>query len=146
MEPNKTIEDVILPIKIQQLVDVIMQKRNIDFVSALHYLYTTGFYAQLLSADTKYWYESSLELYELIEKEKQTMRKAGEEDQELLLFLVFCLESYKVHTRKTAIETLALFTENKVFQFLTDNYAVLHTQSIAYVLEDIDEFLKNRKA
>jgi hypothetical protein len=145
MENTGKIEEAIMPFKIQQLVEIIMQKKSIGFTDALHYLYSTEFYQQLLSEETKWWYESGLNLYEIIENEKRTSRKVLLKNRKLTLFFVFCVENYKNHTCQSAEEVLSLFSAYKVFDFLQDGYDVLHTQGKDYIMEEIDEFLKIRQ-
>lgn len=134
-------EDAIMPFKVQQLVEIIMQKKSIGFTDALHYLYTTDFYQQLLSDETKWWYDSGLSLYERIENEKQ---ESFLPDRKQMLFGVFCVENYKNHLRQSAEEIVRLFSIYKVFDFLQEGYDVLHTQGKEYIMEEIDGFLKVR--
>jgi hypothetical protein len=42
-------------------------------------------------------------------------------------FLAYVIEEYKFLENKTAKETMELFTKNNVFDFITHNYAALHT-------------------
>ena len=61
------------------------------------------------------WYDSSLSLYESLEKEKAKARKHQNNDNELLLFKMFCIENYRNTTSTSASNTLSLFTQNDVF-------------------------------
>ncbi len=145
MEHATKIEEAILPFKVQQLVEIIMQKKSMDFTDALHYLYSTELYNLLQSEEAKLWYLSGVALYEMIEAEKQTSQK-GLDNRKITLFLIFCLEKYKEKAHKTAEETLALFSTHKVFDFLQQNFEVLHTQGPAYIVDTITNFLKTRNA
>lgn len=145
MEHPAHIEEAILPFKIQQLVEIIMQQKSLGFTDALYYLYATECYKLLQSEDTKLWYMSGIALYEMIEKEKQkNAKKFLPGNRKLTLFLIFCLESYKECTRKNANEVLVLFSTYNVFHFLQENFEMLHTQGKEYIVNEIEEFLKVR--
>ena len=59
-------------------------------------------------------------------------------------FIIFCMESYKVHQKLTGKEVLKLFTENDVFDYIREFYDVLHTTGESYINNDIDSYLKAR--
>ena len=59
-------------------------------------------------------------------------------------FIIFCMESYKVHKSLTGKEVLKLFTENGVFDYIREFYDVLHTTGEGYINNDIDIYLKAR--
>ena len=61
-------------------------------------------------------------------------------------FIVFCMENYKLHQGLTGKEVLKLFTDNGVFDYIRDFYDVLHTTGYNYINNDIDIYLKARKA
>lgn len=61
-----------------------------------------------------------------------------------LVFVIFCIENYKVCRGLTGKQTLKLFIDSGVFDYLVENYSVLHTTGTHYVIKDIDEFLKIR--
>ncbi len=61
-------------------------------------------------------------------------------------FIVFCLESYRQKNESGGNSSFELFKYNGVFEFLTENYEVLHTQGKDYILEEIATFLKSRHA
>jgi hypothetical protein len=140
-----TIEEAIMPFKIQQMAEIIMQKKCIGFTDALHYLYSTDIYQLLLSEETKLWYLSGLSLYEMIENEKRAQRKNILKNRKLTLFFSFCVENYKNHIHRPAEEVLSLFSTYGVFDFLEEGYEMLHTQGKEYIMEEIDEFLRIRK-
>ncbi len=58
-------------------------------------------------------------------------------------FIIFCLEHYRRFREITALEALHFFRRTGVFQYLTDGYEVLHTQSKDYIVADIDDFILN---
>ena len=136
------IETAIMPFKLQQLIDVIMEKKQLGMEDAFHYLYTSHCYQLLLQEDTKLWYMSALGIFDLLEEEKKQDKTAN---PKLLLFYIFCLEKYKDFARLSAEETLFIFRKYFVFDFLRDGFEVLHTQGDSYIVREIELFIKARK-
>ena len=136
------IEEAIMPFKVQQLVEVIMEKKQFGFEDAFHYLYTSDCYHLLLQEDTKLWYMSALGIIELLEEEKNAAKIAN---RKLLLFFAFCLEKYKNFSHLSAEETLLIFRKHLVFDYLRDGFEVLHTQGENYIVSEIDLFIKTQK-
>lgn len=64
---------------------------------------------------------------------------------DIAYFVSFCIEEYKVHISATGSEVMNLFEQYGVTEYLSDNFEVLHTQSHQWLLEDIDEFIRQRK-
>lgn len=60
-------------------------------------------------------------------------------------FKAFCFEAYKAQHRLNGAETMELFKKYKVFDYLTACYDVLHTTGRAYILEDIEVYIKARE-
>ncbi len=60
-------------------------------------------------------------------------------------FTIFCLENYKIKNKISGNEVLNLFTLHRIFEYLEDGYEILHTQSMDYVVQEIEEFIKQRK-
>ncbi len=60
-------------------------------------------------------------------------------------FTIFCLETFKNTHKLKGKEALSLFERHGVLSYLEQGYEVLHTQSMEYVVSEIDQFLKNRK-
>jgi hypothetical protein len=135
------IESAVMPFKIQQLVEIIMERKQLDYQDAFGYLYSSDCYKILLNKDAKLWYMSSLGIFELLEEEK----KATKIDSKRLLFCAFCLERYKIFAEFSAEETLFIFRKYGVFEYLNDGFEVLHTQGENYIVNDIDEFIKTRQ-
>ena len=54
-------------------------------------------------------------------------------------------ECYARKHRQSGLEVFVLFKEKGVLAFLRNHFEVLHTQGDAYILEEIELFLKNRK-
>ena len=65
---------------------------------------------------------------------------------EVVKFKAFCLERYKYAHSLKGKETLALFKEYGVMDYLGSFYDVLHTFGDKYIVQDIDEFMNARKA
>ena len=61
-------------------------------------------------------------------------------------FTVFCLENYKAYKSLTGKQTVDLFERYGVFDYLSEFYDVLHTTGHNYINNDIDIYLKARKA
>ena len=60
-------------------------------------------------------------------------------------FKIFCIEQYKNKHGLTGHETVLLFEQYEVFDYITNFYDVLHTFGTNYIVEDIEEFIKERK-
>ena len=60
-------------------------------------------------------------------------------------FKVFCFEAYKAEKKLTGKETLEMFQKHGVFAYLNNGYDVLHTQGRAFLVSDIDDYIKNRE-
>ena len=66
--------------------------------------------------------------------------------QETVKFKAFCLERYKYAHNLKGKETLVLFKEYGVMDYLDSFFDVLHTFGDKYIVQDIDEFIAVRKA
>jgi len=66
-------------------------------------------------------------------------------DKKINDFVIFCLEIYKFKNNLSGKDVYKLFKDYKVFEYLREGYDVLHTQGDAWLIKDIDEFLKIRK-
>lgn len=62
----------IMPLKVQDLISLIVEKRQFDFDIALQYLYESKLYDALSTEDTKLWHLSSEKLYDMLVTEKDT--------------------------------------------------------------------------
>jgi hypothetical protein len=142
LQQKVSIEVAIMPFKLQQLVEIIMEKKQFGVEDAFHYLYTSNCYKLLLQEDTKLWYMSALGIYEWLEEEKKSEKT---DHPKLLLFYAFCLEKYKNFSKFSAEETLLNFRKYGVFDYLRDGFEVLHSQGENYIVNEIDLFIKARK-
>ena len=142
MHNDKT--TTIRPFVVKDLVRMIMSRKNIAFDDALFYLYSSDLYMKLLDDDAKMWYMSTVALYELLEEEKFRVRRVELPDK-ILMFRVFCIESYCDIKDVYHEDALALFRQYDVFGFLDDTFEVLHTQDLQYIIETIDRYIKVRR-
>jgi hypothetical protein len=69
---NNLAFDSIIPIKIQEIISVIIDCKKITFDQALEYLYSSKLYEELSNEETKLWHLSSEKLFEMLEVEKNT--------------------------------------------------------------------------
>ena len=99
----------------------------------------------ILPIYTKLWYSSTLSLYEALEKEKTEQKKVQKDNPKILLFQMFCAENYRETKNISAKETLLLFSNHGVFEFLYENFEMLHTQDTEYILDTIITYI-NKKA
>ena len=139
------IENAILPFKLQHFVAYIMEKKRFSLRDALCYLYSTELYGKLMDSSAKMWYLSTLTLYDMLEKEKTELKEQESKDPAVLLFQIFCLENYKEEKLLSAEETLSLFIEYNVFDYLQQVFEMLHTQSREYIVSEVATYIRNRK-
>lgn len=59
-------------------------------------------------------------------------------------FVIFCIEVFKEHKGLTGKEVYNIFEKYGVLEYLREGYDVLHTQGDAWLMNDIDDFLKIR--
>jgi len=138
MQQKQNIETAIMPFKVQQLIEIIMGKKQLSIEDAYNYLYTSDCYKLLLDEDAKLWYMSGLGIFEMLEEEKASKK----DNSKILLFFSFCLEKYKLFANISAEETLFIFHKYGVFDYMRETFEVLHTQGERYIMEEIDEFIK----
>ena len=65
-------------------------------------------------------------------------------DADILYFVSFCIEQYKMHKGLSGSETIKLFDQKGVTSYLADNFDILHTQSAQWLMQEIDEYVKNK--
>ncbi len=135
----------ILPFKVQQLLDTIIEKRGLGIEDSLEYLYSSELYRKLSTDSPLLWRLSTANLYDMLKEEKRKTRQRQTRSSSVLLFLAFCIENYKEHKHISANEVLFLFKKYDVIGFLTDGFDVLHTQGKEYIMTEIDRYIKNRK-
>lgn len=65
-------------------------------------------------------------------------------EEQLIEFIAFCIENFKVKHRMKGNDVANLFKESNTLIFLKDGYEMLHTQGKEYIIEEIEIYLKNR--
>lgn len=68
----------------------------------------------------------------------------SKKDTDIVYFVSFCLEQYKVHKNISGTEVADLFEHYHVFDYLVDNYDVLHTQGHQWLNVEIDQFVEKQ--
>lgn len=132
------------PFVVKDLVGMIMRRRNMTFDDAIFYLYSSDLYMKLLDDEAKMWYMSTVTLYDILEEEKRLRRRVDLPDK-ILMFRMFCIESYCDLNDVYHEDALILFRQYDVFEFLDETFEVLHTQDIVYIIETIDRYIKSRR-
>lgn len=140
-----SIEKAILPIKINELIQLISQKKRIGIADAVGYLYNSAFYDRLSNPKAKWWYMSGINLFRELEKEKKGKLKMEKISTKVTQFIIFCTENYRITRQLEGSEVVALFQKYYVYDFLTQNYEILHTQGEQYILEEIEIYIKNHQ-
>ena len=65
----------------------------------------------------------------------------SQNDQDILYFVAFCLESFKNKHGIRGEEASEMVDKFGVKQYLVKNYDILHTQGMPWLLEVIDEMM-----
>ena len=60
-------------------------------------------------------------------------------------FVAFCIEQYKVAKGMDGASVAELFYSKGVSDYLSTLFEVLHTQSCQWLIEEIDEYLRQRQ-
>ncbi|MBQ3635551.1 MAG: DUF3791 domain-containing protein [Bacteroidales bacterium] len=66
-------------------------------------------------------------------------------NQDIAYFLSFCIEQYKEAKGLTGEEAMLRLSEYGVLEYLSENFEVLHTQSRQWLMEDVDEYIKQKE-
>lgn len=69
----------------------------------------------------------------------------AKKELDIAYFISFCIEQYKVHISANGNEVMNLFDKYGVMEYLFDNFEILHTQSRQWLLEEIDDFIRQKK-
>ena len=136
-------EEQIVPIKISRLAEYIAQRKHIFLDEALVYVYTNPMYDKLYDEVAKWWYLGTEALYD--EFELRRGRQQMEVSKEVFEFYTYCLENYATRKRISGMRAWVIFKESGADEYIIDNYDLLHTQGIEYVLDDIQRFINRRK-
>jgi len=91
-----------VPCKVQQLLQIIIERKGFGVEDAVQYLYLSDLYKQLSKKDSYLWKMGAAYLYDLLEEEKIKKKEKQNNSAAVLLFLSFCLENYKDYKRINA--------------------------------------------
>lgn len=136
-------ENNIIPIKISHLAAYVAKVKRISLDDALVYIYVNPMYERLYDEEAKWWYLSTEALYE--EFERCRVRQGGNVSREEFEFYTYCLENYAIHKQISGMRAWVIFKESGADEYVIDNYDLLHTQGLEYVLDDIQRFINRRK-
>lgn len=142
---QEELTSTMLPFVMRELVELVMKKKALPLGDALYYIYSSRFYKSLSDENTKLWYSSTLSLYDILEKEKAEEKQKQNDNTKVLLFKMFCIENYREAKKQSIEETLLLFSNHKVFDFLDETFEMLHTQDTEYILDTITTYIKKKK-
>jgi len=65
-------------------------------------------------------------------------------DTDILYFLSFCIEQYKMYKGLSGSETMTLFDNKGVTTYLSEHFEVLHTQSAQWLIQEIDDYINKK--
>ena len=136
-------EEQIVPIKISQLAEYVSQRKRIALENALVYIYSNPMYDRLYDEGAKWWYLSTAALYDEFEAARNA--ESGIVTHEQFDFYTYCLENYAIRKRISGMRAWVIFKESNADKYVIDNYDLLHTQGLDYVLDDIQRFINRRK-
>ena len=136
---------MMLPFKIQQLLEMIIEQHALNVKDSMQYLYSSNLYKQMSEEDSYLWQLSVANLYDMLQTEKNEDKQKENHSAPVLLFLSFCMENYKEHKNLSTEEALLLFNKYGVVDYLGDVFDTLHTQGKDYIMSEIDEYINNRK-
>ena len=136
-------EEQIVPIKISRLAEYVSQRKRIALDDALVYIYSNPMYDRLYDEGAKWWYLSTAALYDEFEAARNA--ESGIVTHEQFDFYTYCLENYAIRKRISGMRAWVIFKESNADKYVIDNYDLLHTQGLDYVLDDIQRFINRRK-
>ena len=136
-------EENIVPIKIAHLAEHVSKVKRISLDDALVYIYINPMYERLYDEQAKWWYLSTEALYK--EFESWRNRQSLDVPKEVFEFYTYCLENYATNMHISGMQAWVRFKEMQVDDYIIQNYDLLHTQGIDYILDDIGRFINRRK-
>ena len=136
-------ENNIIPIKISHLAAYVSKVKRISLDDALVYIYVNPMYERLYDEEAKWWYLSTEALYEEFERWRD--RQNRDVPKEVFEFYTYCLENYVIRKQISGMRAWVIFKESGADKYVIDNYDLLHTQGLEYVLDDIQRFMTRRK-
>jgi len=136
-------EENIIPVKLSHLAEYVSKVKRISLDDALVYIYINPMYQRLYDENAKWWYLSTEALYE--EFEHRRGRQQVGIDKAVFEFYTYCLENYAIRKQISGMRAWVVFKETGADTYVIDNYDLLHTQGMDYVLDDIQRFINRRK-
>lgn len=133
----------IIPIKISNLAAYVAKVKRISLDDALVYIYVNPMYEKLYDEEAKWWYLSTEALYD--EFERCRSRQGIDVTKEEFEFYTYCLENYAIRKQISGMRAWVIFKESGADDYIIDNYDLLHTQGLEYVLDDIQRYINRRK-
>lgn len=138
-------EKSIIPIKISQLAEYVSKVKRISLDDALVYIYINPMYERLYDEEAKWWYLSTEALYEEFELRRNSSNKQVVVSKDVFEFYTYCIENYAILKRISGMRAWLTFKETGADDFIIDNYDLLHTQGMDYILDDIQRFIDRKK-
>ena len=65
--------------------------------------------------------------------------------KDITYFISFCIEQYMNEKGLDQEKVIAIFSEYGVLNYLKDYFNVLHTQSKQWLIDDIEDFINQRR-
>ncbi len=65
------------------------------------------------------------------------------QNEDLTFWLSWCIEEYAAEKNLLGSEIAGAFEKKGVLSYLADNADILHTQGKNYILDSIDDYIKN---
>ena len=75
----------------------------------------------------------------------QISKRIDMRSNEISYFISFCIEQYKQKHHLTGEQAMLELDQYGVLEYLEEFYEVLHTQSAQWIVEDIDNYINQRK-
>ena len=136
-------EDNIIPIKIAHLAEYVSKVKRISLDDALVYIYVNPMYEKLYVQEAKWWYLSTEALYGEFELWRSRQKRVV--SNEVFEFYTYCIENFALQKGISGMRAWVIFKESGADDYVLDNYDLLHTQGMEYVLDDIQRFINRRK-
>lgn len=136
-------EEKVIPIKISHLAEYVSRVKRISSDDALVYIYLNPMYERLYDENAKWWYLSTEALYKEFELCRNRQRR--DVPKEVFEFYTYCLENYALLKRISGMSAWLCFKESRADEYIVNNYDLLHTQGLEYILDDIQRFISRRK-
>lgn len=109
-------EENIVPIKIAQLAEFVSKVKRISLDEALF----EGF-------------------------EIRRVRQRRDLSKEVFEFYAYCLENYAIRKGISGMQAWVCFKETGTDDFVVNNFDLLHTQGMDYILDEIQRFINKRR-